>query len=196
MMFAEIKRIESIGAAAWEFVLDGEFRKARRLLKKIRNSPYVCEAERAAAVVEAKILQRSAKQKEAKERIMQSIGYLWNCGEALEICAASNPAVNEDSKVYHLEVLGGIARLGVFTCFPANYISSFDVAANSIDEAFAYISELANFAEPDTAEIIECSEYDVSAAEFAHRGVIAAYPFRPHDDAEQQDETERSALRH
>ena len=50
----EEERIESIGQCAWAAALDGKFRVATRLLKKIGNSFCVSESERVTVLVEAR----------------------------------------------------------------------------------------------------------------------------------------------
>jgi hypothetical protein len=174
----ELREVEEIGARAWRLALQGNSEAALRKLKKIRGSFFVSESERYIALVEAKILQRRGNMKAAQERIIRSISYLWGIEEGFEILSKGNSGVDQHSKLYYVEILGGLATLGFFTQFTADHIASFHVIANSEAEALRYIDEVANFADPDNRTIITCAASALKSRARKHRGVVQAYPFR------------------
>ena len=175
---SELNMIDEVGAAAWGFVMEGEFPSARRALAKIRNSSCITESERVIAVIEAKILQRSGRTTEAQARILKSIGFLWGSSDAFEILAAVNPKTNKDSKAYFIEILGGLACVAGFLQFTEKHVASFDVIANSREQAISYIESICSFGDPTAREVLECREREVDATVHPHQGVVHAYPFR------------------
>lgn len=176
--FQEIARIERVEATAWTYVMEGNFRKARREVKKIRQSMCVTESEQAVALVEAKILERCGDNAAARERILSSICYLWGRPEAFEILSNSNPAVDVASRLFHLEILGSCTQFG----FTADHITTVDVIANSQEEAVAYVQEVCGCGESSSRSIIHCSDIsleDAAPSEMPrHRGILLTYPFR------------------
>jgi len=184
----ELKRIEEIGSIAWALVEDGSFRQARSMLKKIRGSFCVSESDRMITLVEAKILERTGDLMGAKKRILDSICYVWCCPEAFDIISATHPEMDSETGHYYIEVLGGLARLGVFTQFSKNHIGSFDVLANSVDEALQYIDEVCRFGDPGAKLVLTCARNQPHKCDSLHRGIIRAYPFRLHKDHSEADE--------
>ncbi len=174
----ELKRIETVGNTAWDLVMQGNFRAANRVLKKIRHSLCFRERDSMIALVEAKILEYKGDPKGAKKRILRDICYLWGVPDGLEIIAVTNPKVDVGSSHYYIEILGGLATLGVFTQFSDEHISSFDVVANSPEEALEYISEVANFADPSAKSILTCTKTPLQPGAYEYRGVTRTYPFR------------------
>lgn len=175
---SELNMIDEVGAAAWGFVMEGEFPSARRALAKIRNSFCITESERVIAVIEGKILQRSGKAGEAQARILKSIGFLWGSADAFEILSAANPKTGKNSKAFFIEILGGLACVAGFLQFTERHIASFDVIADSRDQAIRYIEAICSFGDPDAREILECREREVDPTVHPHQGVVHAYPFR------------------
>ena len=109
---------------------------------------------------------------------MRSINYLWGSREALDILSCANPLTDENSRLYSIEILGGIVTLGPFLHFAKETIAAFHVIANTTEEAIEYIEELCNFAAPDCMELLRCCEEMIEDIDFTkHRGVIRAYPF-------------------
>jgi len=174
----ELNLIEEVGAAAWSFVMEGQFQSARRALAKIKHSHCLTESERVIAIVEAKILQRCGRLDDAKARILKSIGFLWSSAEGFEILAAGNPKSNEQSKEYYIEILGGRASIANFLTFTDKHIASFDVIANSEAEALGYIESICNFSEPQSRMLLESREREIDIQVHPRRGVMHAYPFR------------------
>jgi hypothetical protein len=178
-VFREVRQIEKIGEFAFRYAENGEFRKARRELKKIpKNSMCISECERAYALTEGKILERSGRRQEAKTRILNTIGYVWNRREAFEIIASVNPEVGEDSCLFTLEMLGGRATLGIFTQFSEHHIARAEVIADSVMEAVDYMKEVCNFADPDGATIHSCAAHEVQFPPGTNKGVVNTFPFR------------------
>lgn len=173
----EQKRVKKIGQSAWSYVMSGELRKARRELKKIRDSVCFIEAEQHCALVEAKILQCRNELHAARDRILESIGYLWGFAEPFEIISAVNDPIDADSVLMHLEVLGGCATIGAFTQFSDEHVGRFDVVASSLDEAMRYVTDVARFAAPERARVKSCIERPLNGSEFARKGVVVCYPF-------------------
>lgn len=179
----EIKRVERIGCEAHRLVMEGEFRAAKRLLKKIAHTYCVQESARITSIVEARILQLKGDPAAAKALILRDIGRLWGIPDGLEILAASNPKTNQDSRFHSIEILGGGVRLGAFLCFPQDYVGAFDVVANSLEEALGYIQEVANFENPAAKVVLKHDEQELEPGGFLYRGVVKTYPFRPHEEA-------------
>jgi hypothetical protein len=174
----ELDNIQKTGEIAWQMVANGDFRNARRALKKIRNSFCVSESTRIITLIEAKILERTGKLEEAKERVLRSIYYVWGIPDGFDIISLSNPRIDAGSRHYYIEILGGLATLGAFTQFSHEHVASFDVIANSLEEARGYINEVANFADPQSARVITCDEQEIDDDTIRHRGVLLTHPFR------------------
>ena len=60
----ELKRIEKVGAIAWTYLDRCEWRKARRELKKIKNSWAIFEVDRLQLEVESEIFARQGRYEE------------------------------------------------------------------------------------------------------------------------------------
>lgn len=173
----DLRNVEKIRDKAWDLVLEGNFRGARNLLKRIRHSFCVSESERAIALVEAKILQMKGEYEAAKIRVRESMGYLWGISDGLLIASTANPKIDSGSLNFRIKILGGRATFGCFTQFSERHVGTFDVIADSREEALTYIKEVANFAEPERMLVLECTTTPLEAGEFRHRGVILTYPF-------------------
>lgn len=174
----ELKQIEKVGAEAWGLVMEGNFRAARKVISKIKNSFCVSESRRTTAIIEATILQSCNNQKEAKIKIINNLGYLWGVTDGFLIIAASNPRTDEHSSHYYIEILGGQASLGTLVQFTDRHIASFDVIANSTEEALSYVDEVANFADPTSKLVLTCAVNRLDSGLYTNRGVVQAYPFR------------------
>lgn len=174
----ELERIEEIGSTAWSLVEDGRYRQARTVIKKIRGSYCVSESDRMITLVEAKICERKGERLAGKKLILENIYSVWNCREAFEIMATAHAQVDANTGQYYIEVLGGLARLGIFTQFSENHIGSFDVLANSVDEAMQYIDEICHFDDPTAKLVLTCARNERQPDSCLHRGVMRAYPFR------------------
>ena len=138
----------------------------------------VSEGERARTLVESTILQMTGDKDAARRRVLESMGYLWGTPEALEILSATQPAADQNTYMFHIEILGGLASFGYFTQFSEEHIGTFDVLANSEEEALGYIDEVANFANPSAKLIIASTKSKIEPSPNTHRGVCKTYPFR------------------
>jgi hypothetical protein len=127
----ELKQIDELYIRAMELVHYGEFRKARRILKPIEKSLCISESARATTIVNAEILRRQNKLDEAIKKIKENIYYVWNTLDGLTILNCKNPKADKNTKLYLIEVYGGTASLGFFTCFSENYKTTFEVLAFS-----------------------------------------------------------------
>ncbi|MCC6953073.1 MAG: hypothetical protein IT290_03040 [Deltaproteobacteria bacterium] len=93
--------------------------------------------------------------------------------------------MSKKAREYHIEFLGGLASLGIFTQFTEEHIASFDVIAHSEEEAIKYIDEWCVFADKENRSLLHCSHAPVTDKEIRNCGVIRAYPFRL-DDSEDE----------
>ena len=177
----ELNRIDEIGAIAWQLAQDGDFRQARSLLKKIRGSFCVSESDRVVALVEAKILAQKGDFSAAKQRLLDDNYILWSAYEGLEIISYANPPVDTETSHYYIEVLGGLALLGIFSQMSEDHIGSFDVLANSANEALHYIDEICRFGDPTAKLVLTCVRHERAKDGPKHRGVFETYPFRLHE---------------
>lgn len=180
----DLENIREIGSTAWHLASQGEFRNARRTIKKLRNSFYVSETQRFITLVEALIDVKTGNLPAAKTKILENVGYLWGISEGWDILALSNPTIDSNSQHYYIEILGGLATVGVFTQFSEEHVASFDVIANSQEEALQYIEEVANFADSESKQVQVCranplpESSELEQSGLTNRGVIKTHPFR------------------
>lgn len=167
---SELKKIDQVGATAWALVMEGDYRGARRVMRKIADSLCVTESERVLTIIEAKIFERKGEKAQAKERILASLVYVWGSEEAFEILSCEHPRSDSNTTQFYLEVTGGS-----FLGFPSNCIASFDVLANSKTEALEYVRTLS--ISPHLS-ILRSDEMPRNEELRLRRGVLRAYPFR------------------
>lgn len=185
----ELKKIRDLGTKAMQLVDEGEFRKARRILKPIENSSCISESVQATSIVYAEILRRQGKYDEAIAKIKANIGYLWNICDGFLILNCKNPMVDGNTSLYHVEVFGGTACLGVFTSFPENYKTTFSVLANSEDEILERILELGVYAYPKNIEIKVLTIEEVPEELMqCNLGVVESFPFKKYKEDADNDE--------
>ena len=182
MIAKELSRIDQVAKVAWTLVEDGEFRNARRMLKKIRGSYCVSESDRVIALIEAKILAQNSEFEAAKNRILQANYILWGSPDGLEILSYAHPITDDHTEHYYIEVLGGLARFGMFAGMSEDHIGSFDVLANSVDEALRYIDEICRFDDPTAKIVLTCARKELGTDAAKHRGVFRTYPFRRYEE--------------
>ncbi len=190
----ELKKINKLYIEAMELVNYGEFRKARRILKPIERSHCISESIRATSIVYAEIFRRQNKKDEAIAEIKSNINYLWNTPDGLMILNCKNPKADKNTKLYLVDVYGGTASMGLFTCFPENYKTTFEVLANSEEEIKERILELGVFRFPENMkiEILERHELTTDYLDL-NRGVIRTYPFEKYKEDEDMEDVDFEA---
>ncbi|MCB0486396.1 MAG: hypothetical protein KDC47_09390, partial [Flavobacteriaceae bacterium] len=161
-----------------EFVENGDFRKARRVLKPIKNSFCTTESIQATSIIYAEILKRQGKYDEAISKIKGNICYMWNRVDGLMILNCKNPKVDISTSLYLVEVYGGSACLGALTTFPENYKTSYQVFAQTEEEIRERILELEVYQHPKNMQIRVIS-FEPATKEHFHlnRGVVKTFPF-------------------
>ncbi len=169
--------IYKIAKTASNLIAAGKHKEARAKLKRIANSYCVSESIQLCSLLEAEMLSREGKQEKAEDKIKNNIGYLWGCSDALVILNRNNPTVDSNTKHYYIEILGGQASVGVFTVFSDEHIASFDVLANSEEEALSFIDQVCHFLTPQSRKIIKCEEMEFHSDDEVHRGVVETHPF-------------------
>lgn len=173
----ELTEIEVATRAAYEEIENENYSKARKIIKKIRNSPCILESDRAVTLIEALILlyERNKKRK-AKQLILSRNDAAWGCEDLLTVLSFCNPPSDKDSKLYRMLIKGGCATFGMLTQFTNEHYCEVSVAANTREEALAYIAELANFASKQDMQLVEYTE-SILPAEEKYRGVLNTTPF-------------------
>ena len=169
----ELRRIDDIGARAWQYVCAGEFGKAERALKKLEDSCCVFESTEVVSLVTAEILARQGKFEEAAEVIKRHISFLWGRPDGLEIMNRANPEVDEESRLFQVKLQGGAAIWG----FTDDNWTMFDVIANSEKEALQWIDALGIYRNPEKRKILASRVVEYLGCDLTHRGVVRTYPF-------------------
>lgn len=184
----ELKQIDDLFIKAMQYVDEGEFRKARRVLKPTKNSYCTTESVRASTIVYAQIAKKQGKYDEAINIVKSNIGYLWNSIEGLIILNCKNPNVNEKTKLIDVEVYGGTACLGAFTCFPENFKTFFQVLVQSEEEIQGRILELGIYSHPQNMEINILKVQDLPQELIdLNQGVIRTFPFEKYKEDDFED---------
>ncbi len=167
----ELEAIDATGALAWSYVEQGEWRKARRSLKKIRNSFCVTESDRLHVAINAEILSRQGRQEEAKSEIRKNLYSVWSYPEIWDCYNRQHAVVGEGTKQFVLSIKGSNTLVGS----GHSLIGTIVLLANSEDEALSYLREIELYGDDMTIWRVSSSAMFPDA--FLRRGIISCHPF-------------------
>lgn len=182
MMTREYKRLKKIKQQAMDCVDQGNYRAARRELKKLERSLMVSEATQIKVEVQGTMLYRQEKVAEACELVKLNLGYLWGDPFAWMLTRQINAPVSTRSKRFTLKITGSGIGLGAFTYYPPEYYATFDVVAPSPEIALDYIRKVVNFESPDAIRIVSSGIFEHVPEEIEMEGVLWALPFSFSED--------------
>ncbi|MCB0329783.1 MAG: hypothetical protein KDD70_08965 [Bdellovibrionales bacterium] len=177
MMEKEWRKLETVEQRAKDCMRKKNYRAAYRELKKLEKSFLVSEATALRVELEGTMLFQQGKVAEACELVKANLGYLWGNGLTWCLTRQVNAPVTEASKQFTLKLTGSGIGLGVFTYFPPESISTFDVVAPSPERALEYVKLVVNFESPDKVRILSEERQSQVLAEIEHEGVLMAHPF-------------------
>ncbi len=173
MIEKELRRIDEIGLEAWEYVCEGEFRKARRVLRQIENSFCCTESSQVICIIYAEIAHRKGNYDEAATLIKANIGSLWGIPDGLEILNRRNPPADEDTRLFRIKISGGRIVVGM----PDDYATVFEIIARSELEAWQWLDALELYERPERRRIHECVVSDFDRKLYRRCGVVKTNPF-------------------
>lgn len=163
----ELRKISRVGAEAMNWVELGQWRKARRALKKIRNSFCIIDKERVCCFIEASILSHQGKHEEAAMKIRENLHAVWGYIDAFKLMNRINPQVTEESLTYILTVQGRNSLIGDTDRFACEY----EIIARSYEEAVSYIADLGIYPKATELNVIDYQVSFYLDEQFAFQGI-------------------------
>lgn len=175
-MFPFLREVEKTAESAMELIEAGEWRNARRLLRKLDRSPFP-EAWTHHFVLSALIELRQGRPERAKELALQGLNTRWNETRLLEIIRADHPPITSASKVFDITVQAGGPAHGPVAMFDSRRVVTFTVIADDEFEAMRYLCEVARY-EPGYSPVVVRVEQAVLSEESNDtKGVYWCSPF-------------------
>lgn len=154
MTYERTQLIEEQYKKGPEPIEQGKIRSALRLKNRLTGIWPGSESIRAETILEGYSLLVRRKPSTAKRRCLERMYYLWNNPDGLFVIRQANGEISEKSRLFDITVLGGCATLGAFVAFTEKHSCTFQAVADSREEAFGFIAEVANFQEEPKAMVV------------------------------------------
>lgn len=122
----------------------------------------------------ANLLSKQGLDKEARDETCRALRRYPGNPLLLHQLRCLNPAVDNTSRHYSLELSGSAPITSLYPNNPSDFLGSYEVIANSKREALEYIKEVEPIALPDSLQIISCKAR--KAPHFSRRGVLVMKP--------------------
>jgi hypothetical protein len=177
MLAQELIEIEELGERALQHLLDGKHPAARRLLQKLRRSPYVTESRRAEVRALAEFFRFTRNGVEARRLVRTRLSSIWGISELLTSSNFINPEVSEQTRKFIVQFTGARILLGSFTSFGPEYVCSFEALASCESDALGYFLELVPVEDVRLIKIIKVEQLHLTHCSQKYEGIIYTFPF-------------------
>lgn len=185
-MFAdEFKKIDSLGDDAFSAIQEGKYKKAERVLDKLKQSWAAKESLQVEIPIRALIYLKTNKKEKAKKLCLEALHSIWGNEDLLNIIRLSNTSRStKPLKQFIFEIHTKKETGGLLGAFERELKVTFGVVGETKEHALDFVAEIVR-SEAERIHVFAMTETAQLPEDFDCEGVYWSSPFGLLEEVEQ-----------